>query len=153
MYRIASIVFVLLLGACATSPVADRTSDDIREAVFRYQFENWNGEGAKAYYLDFGEEGVDPPDYFMLRFVGHTPPVKKVSQCKVRNLREGVIDSQTEEPGRVFRVTAIKWVDDSTVEVDGGYYENGLSASGNTYTVKKEDGKWRVIRDKLHWIS
>jgi len=32
-------------------------------------------------------------------------------------------------------------------------YEAGLSASGNTYTVKKIKGKWKVTNDKMHWIS
>jgi len=39
------------------------------------------------------------------------------------------------------------------VKKDGGYYEYGLAASGNTYYLKKEDGKWKVYDDKQHWIA
>jgi hypothetical protein len=39
------------------------------------------------------------------------------------------------------------------VKVEGGYYEGNLSSSGNTYTVKMENGKWAVTNDEMHWIS
>lgn len=58
-----------------------------------------------------------------------------------------------ERKALIFRVTSIKWKSDTEVDVSGGYYEAGLSASGNTYTVKKEKGKWKVTNDKMHWIS
>ena len=28
-----------------------------------------------------------------------------------------------------------------------------MSSSGNTYTVKKDNGKWEVTDDVMHWIS
>ena len=39
------------------------------------------------------------------------------------------------------------------VEVAGGYYEGGLSASGNVYRLKRVDGGWKVIEDGMEWIS
>lgn len=53
----------------------------------------------------------------------------------------------------MFYVGEIKWVSEIEVEVAGGYYEANLSASGNTYYLKKKDGKWVVERDEMHWIS
>jgi len=150
------IPLLLILTSCASPDFNDRasTENDIREAVFRYQFDIWKDHGAAAYYLDFSEKKrIDPPADFMHRFAGHFPPVKKVSQCMVRNLGEGVIDSETEEHGLIFRATSIKRMSDTEVEVSGGYYENGKSASGNTYTVQWRNGKWHVTKDCLHWIS
>jgi hypothetical protein len=37
--------------------------------------------------------------------------------------------------------------------VEGGYYEAGLSSSGNTYHLKMVSGVWRVVQNQLNWIS
>gem|GEM_PF-3393868 len=60
---------------------------------------------------------------------------------------------KTGERGLLFDLGEIRWISDDTVEIDGGYYEGGLSASGNTYFLKKKTGKWIVERDRMHWIS
>jgi hypothetical protein len=38
-------------------------------------------------------------------------------------------------------------------EVSGGYYEAELSASGNTYYMRKKDGKWVCEKNVMRWIS
>jgi hypothetical protein len=38
-------------------------------------------------------------------------------------------------------------------EVEGDYCEAGLSASGNSYYLKKEREKRVVTKDVMHWIS
>jgi hypothetical protein len=126
--------------------------DNIREAVFRYQFEhNASGQqqNAKVYYLSLVKDS-DPKDEFMLRFKGHKPPVKKRSQATGQF---EVIDKETGERGLIFRATTIEQLDEDKVIVDGGYYEAGLSSSGNTYTVERKDHKWVVTKDQMRWIS
>jgi hypothetical protein len=154
-----AITSFLLLFAFASLTLAGcdarkNQEDEIREAVFRWQFEH-NASGqqqkAEAYYLEIGEEG-NPSDEFMKRFAKHTPPVRKVSDCTFDGVTV-VRDKKTGERGLIFKVTSIEWKSDTEVDVKGEYYEAGLSASGNTYTVKKENGKWKVIKDKMHWIS
>lgn len=83
----------------SANPDRSAIEDDIREAVFRYQF-NHNASGlkqnAKVYYLSFGEEGKEPSDAFLERFKGHTPPVKKASEFNGG------------QQGLVFNVTTIQ---------------------------------------------
>lgn len=55
--------------------------------------------------------------------------------------------------GLIFYITRIAWLDANTAEVDGGYYEAGLSASGHTYRVERHNGKWVVTNDQMHWIA
>lgn len=86
----------------------------------------------------------------MERFADDKPTIKKESQAK---LGDGVKDRDTGERGLIFRVGNIKWVSDTEVEVEGGYYEAGLSSSGNTYFLKKQKDKWVVTKDVMHWIS
>lgn len=75
----------------------------------------------------------------MKRFIGHKPSVKKASECETKP-EKGVVDKKTGEHVLVFPIAEIKWVSDSEVEVSGGYYEGSLSASSNTYYLKKKDG-------------
>jgi hypothetical protein len=114
---------------------------DIAEATFRYQFKN-NASAAQqkadAYYLSLF--GKDPSAKFLKRFEGHKPPVKMGSEFEIGK-------------GLKFRVARIKRLDETTVEVSGGYYEAGLSSSGCTYTVKLKGAKWVVTKRVLNWIS
>lgn len=160
MRKLLSLLAVLLLlpiAPCAAkdAPIS-RTAqeDDIREAVFRYQF-NHNASGlqqnAKIYFLSLSRK-KDPEDRFLKRFKDLPKAVKKASEAEASAL-EGVKDRKTGESGLIFFVGRIKWVKDVQVEVGGGYYENGLSASSNTYYVVKKNNKWVVIKDKMHEIS
>ena len=54
---------------------------------------------------------------------------------------------------RIASSHTIHWIDDDTVDADGGYYEGIMSSSGNTYRVVRRNGKWVVTRDTMHWIS
>jgi hypothetical protein len=129
--------------------------NDIREAVFRYQFRHNSsiqGQKAGVYCLSVGEKNADPPDDFMKRFAAFKPAVQKASDCSTDPYR-GVAEKRTGRRGVVFRVRSIKWVSETEVEVVGGYFEDGLSASGNTYAVIKTQGKWTVSKAKTNWIS
>jgi hypothetical protein len=157
MRTITGIIALLALTPLGFAADSWRESqiDDIREAVFRWQFHhNASGQQKKAqvYFLQVGENGDDPTDEFIKRFADHKPPVRKRSASSEDHGR-GVRDKQTGERGLIFRVSKIEWRTDAEVEVKGGYYEANLSASGNTYTVKKQDGKWKVTNDKMDWIS
>lgn len=98
-------------------------------------------------------EGSDPSSSFILRFRGHKPPVRKASRCRVDDIMVGVTDEHGANKGLVFIAGRIRWLSDTRVKVEGGYYEGGLSASGNVYLVERRHGRWVVIHDKMVWIS
>lgn len=56
-------------------------------------------------------------------------------------------------PATIFRIERIVWISPTEVKVSGGYEEGNLSASGNTYTVVKNNEKWTVTKDDMGWIS
>ncbi len=64
-----------------------------------------------------------------------------------------VTDKQTGKRGLIFSVDNIVVTGADTAEASGGYYEGGLSSSGNTYYLKRKNGKWFVEKDTMHWIS
>jgi hypothetical protein len=136
--------------------------DIIREAVFRYQFQH-NASGqqqtAKIFFLSViilddstGYRTNSNPSLDILRhFNNNVPPVKSFSECTLSV--NGVFDIKTGESGLLFQIGDIRWISEEQVEVDGGYFEAGLSASGNTYYVERKNGQWIVMRDVMHWIS
>ena len=141
---------LVILNPQPVKPLTSAELDDIREAVFRYQFQH-NASAqqqlAHAYFLSV-EDGKDPDDKFMERFKNHEPAVKKNSQAKGEFKKEGgSLD------GLMFHIVAIKQIGPNKVEVGGGYYESALSSSGNIYMVQRVKNKWIVTRDNMQWIS
>ncbi len=148
-WLLAALLFAVASPSGSTTNDIDR---DMAEAIFRYQFEH-NGSGqqtnAGAYFIALG--GKDPDDAFVKRFEGHCPPVKKWSQCSTENMC--VTDKETLKQGVVFSIEEIVATGTDSAEANGGYYENGMSASGNTYYLKRKKGIWVVEKNKTHWIS
>ena len=173
MKRLLIAMIVAPLAGCALRAVPDKKPEagptaiinssaaeewDIREATFRYQFrKNASGQqqAAKVYCLELAVDGkrADPDDAFLKRFAGNKPPVKKGSECGMSAEQGVVIDKETGASGLIFNTGDIQWVSDTEVEVSGGYYEASLSASGNVYSLKKVNGIWTVIKEKMTWIS
>lgn len=133
--------------------------DQVREALFRYLFEhNESGskDSAKVYFLAIVDEGGkqrDPSREFLARFAGHRPRVEPVSRMASNGTFEGVRHRETGDRGLLFHVGAITRMGDDAVEVEGGYYEANLSASGGTYLVERKDGVWVVTKPKMIWIA
>jgi len=166
--RSVTLISGLLLGTLITAVIVyavqhpplphdeDRLAqeDSIREVVFRYQFDH-NASGLKkdaaAYCLSLSDGRTDPSDQFITRFKGNQPPVRKISECGLVN--HVVTDVTTGKRGLIFRVTQMRWISGKEVEVVGGYYEGGLSASGDTYRVVRQHGNWYVSEDRMNWIS
>lgn len=175
LYIVTAVVIALVVYLFAlNTPSYNSRDDDIMEAVFRYQFlHNYSGlqQKADAYYLCLGSgeelKGIakwtrwlfrrsiyderDPNSDFMTRFKGNKPPVRMQSECNIST--EGVKNKKTGKEGLIFRVWDIKWINKNTVDVEGGYFETGCSASVNTYRVERKHGRWIVTRDKLNGIS
>jgi hypothetical protein len=162
-----AVLLILTVSGCgdsSTAPKVTQSSDDndIREAVYRHQFlHNASGQQQQAavYFLAVcslidstqGWRTADPSPELMLRFAGHTPPVKPWSAC--RSVCGDVLDTLTLARGLLFRTEAIRRITADSVEVDGGYYEGNLSASGNRYTLRRSSGIWIVVKDRMLWIS
>ena len=93
--------------------------DEIREVVFRHQFDHndsYQQKRAKVYFLSVSGKGADPSDLLLKTFADYRPPVRKVSACTVDS-RGRVVDKQTGELGVIFKIANIRWVSDAEVEV------------------------------------
>jgi hypothetical protein len=165
----AGAALAIVLASCDSSTAPDPVPGSpgwretqvvrIQEAVYRRQFTDHAG-GAQAGQVTFclaeqaetdGATWTDPPDTLLRRFAGHAPAVKKVSLCHV-DLR-GDTDPATGKPAIVFYVGPPDWQKDSEVLVDGGHHRNGLDASGQTYRVQYQNGRWVVVEVTWRWIA
>ena len=160
------IIAVVFSVICPAQPQKDKIApehmasfsqqqqNDIRETVFRYQCRHNASiqvSSAVVYCLSV-ENNADPSEDFMKRFAGFKPTVHKASDCNT-DAYKGVVEKATGKRGLVFRVKSIKWISQTDAEVVGGYFEDGLSASGNTYTVTRIKGRWRVSKAWMNWLS
>jgi hypothetical protein len=174
-----SMAICFLLGACASKhaverhpavpdpnvaptaqPVASESQEhmelDILEAVYRYQLEH-NASGAAAqgrveyYFLSLAGR-KDPPPELLARFVDHDPPVAPVSSANP-NGRYGVRHGENGGLGVILETTDVRWLDEHTVKVRGGYYEASLSSSDNVYRVEQKNGVWKVVKDTMLGMS
>jgi hypothetical protein len=164
MRRLVAVTLLMfpVIGGCRHAQLVQpdrlKAGDDIREAVFRYEFtHNCWYKPEKVYFLALGND-KDPSPALLKRFADNKPPVKPVSKCKissklVQRPKTAVIDKETGDRGLIFRVESIKWVTPKQVQVEGGYYADGLGASGNTYIVEFRGNRWVVVKDTMNWIS
>jgi hypothetical protein len=156
-FRTALVLVLLII--CGCSPDRETTDlseeDQIRETVFRYQFDvnvSGLGDAANAYFLSV-EGDKDPSAELLKQFEGHHPPVKPVSASTLEPGTAQVLDRESGLPGLAFRITEIRWLADDEVEVDGGYEEASESGSGNTYRAMKRRGQWEVVEHQMLWIK
>ncbi len=147
------VMLVLVWGSCKGSipqGVTQRAEENqIREAVFRYQFTHYS-EGSQVFFISFPSE-TDPSDAFMIRFSNNQPPVRKASQAK-EDIK-GIFDVKTGEKGPILKAGEIKWLDRDTVEAISTYYCGFLCANGDIYRVKRKGDKWAVENKRTEWVS
>ena len=147
--------FAILASGCTPNLNKADEETQIQQAVLRYQFEH-NAAARKynIFCIAIGdrETSLDAPTQLIdgLNDAGHK--VIKFSACNA-NDGEGVTERVSGNPALMLSVAQVKWLASDEVLVDGGYYEASLSASGNTYHLKKIEGMWRVVKDEMNWIS
>jgi len=136
---------MFLPPTASSQAVQSVQADDIREAVVRYQIAQWD-LNAKVYFLKI--EGKDPDEKFLSRFKDASHPVKKQSESRVRKVRRVIAfveDRKTKQRGVVFDQEAIRWVNETKVDVEGGFYCGSLCMAGGVYRLERRDGRWVVL--------
>ena len=172
VFALCVLVSSTVLAQPAKRAQSQAADEDIREAVIRYEIASWGEVGDKGeheaetlsgkvvpkrlnYKVFFiSINGKDPSDVFMKRFESFPHRIEKLSRSKLdRKSMNAVVDKKTGEKGVVFKVETIKFEGANAAEVEGGYYCDGLCASGQTFKVHRKLGIWKVTGSAMHWIS
>ena len=146
--------------AIPRSPVLD----SIRETVFRNLLER-DRAGlstlSSAFCLglsadDFKKpanptDRADPPDDMLRRVYTPRTPARKASSCtfSMAGSRDKLV------PGRalLYNVGAIRMLSPTRAEVGAGYYYDGFSSAGYTFTVERTDSTWVVRQWRMEWTA
>src|SRR5262249_20356819 len=135
------LVPVLLVAGCSAGQ--DRPADalDVHEAVIRHQLPSVHqveGPGGPAIHVTV--LGEDPSPELLRRFEGSRPALLPGSRLEPKK-------------GVLIHIDSVKWIDRTTVEVEGGYNSRGIDGSQHLYRLQRRDGKWVVIDDTITAIS
>jgi len=146
-----SLILLLAFTSSVFAAESKKQSEvaDILDVSFQYLFKH-NASGiknkAEVYYIAIETTNPiieltkrkDPDDAFLKRFKKHKPSIKKLSE-KNKNFKS-----------LTFTAGIVDWKTDNEVHVYCSYYEVWLSGANYWYTLKKVDGKWKVIKvDRL----
>lgn len=147
-WGLAILIILLVDLACVLfflHKQAPQEAFNLFEAFFRCNLIEFNfiynastvQQDAEAYFFEI--EGKDPPSDFMVRFAGHSTPIKKES--------EFVLDD-FENNGLLFRIDSWKWIGwgwftRDHAEISGGY-DDRVSSYYATYTFKRDKKGWAL---------
>jgi hypothetical protein len=147
-----SFILAFVLAALAAAPVTQKGAaesprsaqeENIREAVFRYQFAHV--ELIFAYHF-IAIDGKNPSEEFLHRFRDSDPPVRPISDAeRVKKPMKMVVSKDDQKQGVIFYLGPIKWNSDGKAEVEGRF-ECGDTCDelSGVYHVTLQDGHWVV---------
>jgi hypothetical protein len=147
-----TILISILMTAVLSAPALQKATggaphtdqeDNIREAVFRYQFKNFDLLVAYHFISMYGK---NPSAAMLQRFHGEQPPVLPVSESEKLKKPMKLIQNRNDfKQGALFNQGQIKWISDTKADVDGGFECGDIcdEASG-VYHVSRQENKWVV---------
>ncbi|MBC8072632.1 MAG: hypothetical protein IAG13_30200 [Deltaproteobacteria bacterium] len=120
---------------------------DVAEAALRDLFEhNASGIQQRAARVCIKLMGKDPGAAFLARFADLGRPVVAGSAFKRMRRSKRAWDLR-------LYVGEIRLIDATHAEASGGYYEGGLSSSGEHLWLELTGGRWTVVARRFEWIS
>lgn len=125
--------------------------DDIRESIFRYRIAQLKGDGPFFLRVDDG----DPSDSFLKRFDDPRWAVKKGSESyfKKEPFPGAYRDRNTDRKATILSVGPINWISSDRVKVLGGRVDGDYNIDAGEYRLRKQDGRWVVVKYELSMIS
>ena len=95
---------------------------------------------------------INPPQDFLDRLSALPVDIRPVSDAKL--LMGGLKSKTADAVGRIYYVQIVKWLDDSSVEVNHSLYGGPLYGGGITGAVYVLlDGEWSLKKEGQHHIS
>jgi|CZKC01.1.fsa_nt_gi hypothetical protein len=147
-----AILICVLMAGFVAAPASQKNAgesprseqeDNIREAVFRYQFKNFELLVAYRFISVYGK---NPSAAMLQRFHGEQPPVLSVSESeKIKKPMKLIQNRNDYKQGALFNQGQIKWISDTKADIDGNFECGDIcdEASG-VYHASRQENKWVV---------
>lgn len=166
------IAFAFMIFGCSedvSSPTTEGTlsdkpspvSDDIREAIYRYQLQTDTSSNNSCpeillACIDVDSSGhfikyVDPSETLIAKLQIDFPKVRKYSQSHFNGVYYYVSDSTKWDI--LYSIHPWKYSTSKGIKVNGGYYIGNLGAAGYTFYLHQESTMWKVDSLRMLWIS
>lgn len=127
---------------------------DIMERLMWIQLERvYSDRTIDDYYYFVQVDGEDPDPELLERFSEHKPQVKAISKLEEIEYDEANLKRGHTIPGRIIEFRDLEWITPGCVEVYFRTYSGPLRASGGTYRLRLEQGKWVMIDAYDIWLS
>lgn len=136
----------------------DRAGEEeiVYEIIFRRIIGFWNlrkDDNSKVYYLQVsGNE--NPSENLLKKFADSKVPVKKISEL---GSSDSIILSLDEElskvGGVIFSISKLQWKNENEVTLYAESYIGNLGINGCDYTLRKENGTWKIIAEEKCYVS
>lgn len=138
--------------------VSRNSNDDdlIREVIFKVNIEQWHKRNTnrkiKSYYLAV-DDIQDPSESLIKKFAGYGFPVKKVSESLIEPEGSIVTDKKTGKQGIIFSISKLEWKNIDEVKATGGNYMGNMASYYCLYTLRRENGEWKIVSSENCVIS
>lgn len=137
----------------SVQPIVDQTTASaVYEATIRYQIKTWE-LAASTFCVEINGQDAEPALLQRLQPLH----VKPASACKKYTRKPldtmNVIDRKTKENSVIFDLETIHRVNQSEVDVDGGYVCASLCMAGGSYHVVWDSTGWHATGFVAHVMS
>jgi hypothetical protein len=156
--NLVTISLLVILISCASKLSAQQplggeepTKTDLREAIFRYMFIQYN-YGASVKVLCIAPERP-LPDSFILRFSNVKPRVVWSFNCDNSGPMNGVREKKTGARGMRMSIISVRLLDGHHGEAKVEAFSDGIASNRNALQVIFSEGHWSVVQDKTEGVS
>lgn len=148
------ILVLLLLSGCAMQNEKPLSEDELMyEVVFREMLAS-KGRSLQTYCLSIPSR-KDPSEALMKRLKDLRMNLKQGAYCTGPGgqPRSEVKDALSGESAARITINEIDRINEGEVVVKAGTWSSNMEAGGCTYTLKRENEKWQIIKKENCFVS
>jgi hypothetical protein len=150
MMKFVAILVVILLGSCSHEP----TPDDryaVSAAVVNVLYSQIQGEVFAAAICQYGP--ADVPQEVLARIKARSIPVVKCASIDPSTTAWRLRVKGSSKLAVMLSVDEVTFTSPTAATVLASYSYGGLHAEGFTFTVRKYNHGWHVVKQAKSWIS
>lgn len=139
-------------GIHSQAPFAEESpiKTDLREAVLRYMFKDYNYGAYVKVFCIAAERPLS--EKFLRRFAGNQLRVVWSSDCSI-DIASGVKEKRSGTQGMLMSIESIAWIKGDEAEVRVRAYSDGLASNSDILRLICRNGQWAVEKDTLIGVS